>query len=169
MAFRLYVAVLPLDYIGNDPEQTYFVDGLTADLVTDLSSFQSLHVVGPSRRSEWSGAILPAMSESGAEAAPRSARYLVRGALRRTSARIRVTAQLEDAQSRVILWSGRFDRVFDVYFVGSKGPSARTASFRRSSARSCPCSVQGRGCRCAFFCFISTRVPINGGSSVEPI
>jgi TolB-like protein len=120
MTFRLCVAVLPSDYIGNDPEQAYFVDGLTADLVTDLSRFQSLHVVGPSHRIEWSGAILPAMPESGAYAPPRSAQYLVRGALRRTSARIRMTAQLEDAQSRVILWSGWFDRVFDVYFVGSR-------------------------------------------------
>jgi DNA-binding winged helix-turn-helix (wHTH) protein len=57
---RPIVVVLPFDYIGGDAEQTYFVDGLTADLITDLSRFQSLHVVGPSRRSDWSGHILPA-------------------------------------------------------------------------------------------------------------
>jgi len=124
---RPIVMVLPFDYIGGDPEQTYFVDGLTADLVTDLSRFQSLHVVGPSRRSEWSGALLPAMPGSEADAPRRSAQYLVKGALRRTDARIRVTAQLEDAHSRVILWSGRFDRSLEDLFAVQEELAQRIA------------------------------------------
>jgi hypothetical protein len=64
-------------------------------------------VVGPSRRSDWNGHIVPSLPGSG-DAPLRTASYLVRGSVHRTGARIRVTAQLEDAQSGVILWSGRF-------------------------------------------------------------
>jgi TolB-like protein/DNA-binding winged helix-turn-helix (wHTH) protein len=114
---RPIVVVLPFDYFGGDAEETYFVDGLTADLITDLSRFQSLHVVGPPRRSDWSGHILPATPGSEANAPPRAARYVAKGSVRRTGARIRVTAQLEDAQSGVILWSERFDRSLEDLFV----------------------------------------------------
>jgi TolB-like protein/DNA-binding winged helix-turn-helix (wHTH) protein len=124
---RPVVVVLPFDYIGGDAEQTYFVDGLTADLVTDLSGFQSLHVVGPSRRSTWSGHTLPAAPGSGPDAPPRTARYLVSGGVRRSGVRIRVTAQLEDAQSGVILWSGRFDRSLEDLFAVQEELAQRVA------------------------------------------
>lgn len=114
---RPIVLVLPFDYIGGESEETYFVDGLSADLVTDLSRFQSLHIVGPPRRSDWSGHLLPAVPGSQAEASARTVRYLVRGGVRRTGTRIRVTAQLEDAQSGVVLWSERFDRSLEDLFL----------------------------------------------------
>jgi TolB-like protein len=124
---RPVVAVLPFDNIGGDTDQTYFVDGLTVDLVTDLSRFQSLHVVGPPRRSEGSGRVLPTPPGSGIEAPPRAAAYLVSGNVRRTEARIRVTAQLEDAQSGVVLWSERFDRSLEDLFVVQEELSQRIA------------------------------------------
>jgi TolB-like protein len=124
---RPVVAVLPFDNIGSDTDQTYFVDGLTVDLVTDLSRFQSLHVVGPPRRSEWSGRVLPTPPGSGIDAPPRAAAYLVSGNVRRTDARIRVTAQLEDAQSGVILWSGRFDRSLQDLFAVQEDLAQRVA------------------------------------------
>jgi TolB-like protein len=122
---RPVVAVLPFDNIGSDADQTYFVDGLTVDLVTDLSRFQSLHVVGPPRRSEWSGPVLP--TPPGIDAPPRAAAYLVSGNVRRTDARIRVTAQLEDAQSGVVLWSERFDRSLEDLFAVQEDLSQRIA------------------------------------------
>ena len=122
---RPVVVVLPFDNIGGVTDQTYFVDGLTVDLVTDLSRFQSLHIVGPPRRSEWSSRVLPTPPEFGIDAPPRAAAFLVRGNVRRTEARIRVTAQLEDAQSGVILWSERFDRSLEDLFVVQEELSQR--------------------------------------------
>jgi TolB-like protein len=91
---RPMVVVLPFEIIGQDPEQAYFASGLTADLVTDLTRFQSLHVITPRKGGE----------------PPAGANYLVSGSLRRTGGRVRVTALLQDAQSGIHLWAERFDR-----------------------------------------------------------
>jgi TolB-like protein len=124
---RPIVVVLPFDNIGDETEQNYFTDGLTADLITDLSRFQTLHIVGPSRRSDWSDSVLPARPGPPGDAPPRKARYLVRGSVRRTGARIRVTAQLEDAEGGMILWSGRFDRQLEDLFVVQEELAQRVA------------------------------------------
>ena len=121
------MAVLPFDDIGSDTDQTYFVDGLTVDLVTDLSRFQSLHVVSPPRRSEWNGRVPSTPPGSEIDAPLRAAAYLITGNVRRTDARIRVTAQLEDAQSGVILWSGRFDRSLEDLFSVQEELAQRVA------------------------------------------
>jgi TolB-like protein/DNA-binding winged helix-turn-helix (wHTH) protein/Flp pilus assembly protein TadD len=124
---RPIVVVLPFDNLGGDTEQNYLVDGLTADLITDLSRFQSLHIVGPLRGSGWSDPILPATRGAPVDAPPRRARYLVKGTVRRAGARIRVTAQLEDAESGMILWSGRFDRQVEDLFVVQEELAQRVA------------------------------------------
>jgi TolB-like protein/Tfp pilus assembly protein PilF len=125
---RPIVVVVPFDNIGGDAEQIYFVDGLTADLVTDLTRFQALHIVSPLRRGGWSGRTLPVTPWSGAEPASRPAGYLVSGSVRRTSGRIRVTAQLEDAENGVILWSGRFDRSLEDLFAVQEELAERIAA-----------------------------------------
>lgn len=124
---RPIVVALPFDNIGGDTEQDYFVEGLATDLVTELSRFQSLHIVHPSRRSDWNGHTLPGTPGSGVDEPPRRARYLVRGSARRTGARIRVTAQLEDRESGVVLWSGRFDRAVEDLFAVQEELALRIA------------------------------------------
>lgn len=121
---RPRVMVLPFETISGDPEQGYFADGLTADLVTDLTRFQSLHVVSPRRgdpqpwRTPWADEDAP----------PRRAAYRVSGSVRRAGGRIRVTAQLEDAQSGAHLWADRFDRPLDDLFAVQEELAERVAA-----------------------------------------
>lgn len=110
---RPVVVVVPFENIGGDPAQGYFADGLTAGLGTDLARFQSLHVVSLLR---WRGGSRRALPDEDAALPPRT-RFLVNGSVRRAGGRIRVIAQLEDAQRGVTLWAERFDRPIDDLFA----------------------------------------------------
>ena len=94
-ANRPMVVVLPLEGVGARAGQRYFAAGLNADLVTDLTRYQVLHVVSP-----------PAPRAAPAAAAA----YAVGGEVRCDGGRVRVTAHLDDARTGVRLWAERFDR-----------------------------------------------------------
>lgn len=124
---RPRVVVLPFETIGGDPEQGYFAGGLTADLVTDLTRFQSLHVVSPRRGNQpWREA--PESPWADGDAPLQRAAYRVSGSVRRAGGRIRVTAELEDAQSGVHLWADRFDRPLDDLFAVQEELAERVAA-----------------------------------------
>jgi TolB-like protein len=110
---RPMVVVLPFETIGGDPEQAYFAEGLTADLVTDLTRFQDLHVVSPLQHRAGTASVVTAP-----DGLPATARYVFRGSVRRAGGRIRVTVQLTDAQTGIGLWADRFDRpLVDLFAV----------------------------------------------------
>ena len=96
-ANRPMLVVLPFENLSGDPEQQYFASGLTADLATDLTRFEELHVVTP-----------PDLTQSSA-AIPKEASYLVTGSVRRAEGRIRITIRLNDARTGISLWAERFD------------------------------------------------------------
>ena len=125
---RPMVIVLPFENIGGAPEEGYFSAGLTADLVTDLTRFESLHVVAPRRGTDLSGAPLAIRPEQPEESAAAAARYLVCGAVRRSGGRIRVTARLEEVGSGVHLWAERFDRPLDDLFAVQEELADRIAA-----------------------------------------
>ncbi|MGA3001638.1 MAG: winged helix-turn-helix domain-containing protein [Acetobacteraceae bacterium] len=124
---RPMVVVLPFENIGGDPEQGYFADGLTADLVTDLTRFQAMHVVSPHRAARQLPRGLPETPWS-TPAPPPGAGYVVNGSVRRAGNRIRVTVQLEDAQNGIGLWADRFDRPLDDLFAVQEELAERLAS-----------------------------------------
>jgi TolB-like protein/Tfp pilus assembly protein PilF len=100
------IAVLPFANIGNDPEQDYFADGLTEDIITDLSRFRELRVVARDScfRFRAPGGDLQQIGRAlGAD-------YLVTGSIRRRGAKLRLCAQLTAAESGEQLWGERFDR-----------------------------------------------------------
>jgi TolB-like protein/Flp pilus assembly protein TadD len=110
---RPMVVVLPFENIGSDAEQGYFAEGLAADLVTDLSRFQDLHIVGAQRR------LSRSTSPGGTSAEwvlPNGTAYVCRGSVRRAGGRVRVTVQLYDARTGVTLWAERVDRPLDDLF-----------------------------------------------------
>jgi adenylate cyclase len=111
---RPMVVVLPFENIGGDPEQGYFAEGLTADLVTDLTRFQAMQVVSPHRKVRQRELPVTPWTDP---APPPGAGYLVNGSVRRAGNRIRVTAQLEEAQTGIGLWAERFDRPLDDLFA----------------------------------------------------
>src|SRR6202522_137244 len=101
---RPIVIVLPFENIGGDPEQGYFADGLTADLVTDLTRFQELQIASPPRQAENPG---PSALEAIPETLPAASRFIIGGAVRRAGGRLRITVLLSDARTHVNLWAGR--------------------------------------------------------------
>lgn len=103
---RPSLAVLPFRNIGDDPAQDYFADGLTDDLITDISKLSGLVVI--SRQSSF----FYKNSDKKAEdiAAGLGVRHLLTGCVRKAAGRIRISAQLVDAQSGADLWAERYDR-----------------------------------------------------------
>jgi TolB-like protein/Tfp pilus assembly protein PilF len=110
---RPIIIVLPFENIGGDPEQGYFSDGLTADLVTDLTRFQELHIASPPRQGYSTG---PSGLTAADVTLPGSPGFTITGAVRRAGGRLRITVRLTDAHSNVNLWAERFDRPLEDLF-----------------------------------------------------
>lgn len=102
----LSIAVLPFLNMGADPEKDYFADGITEDIITELSRWRSLAVTSRNSSFRFKGRPVD-VQRVGREL---GVRFLVEGSVRRAGERIRVTAQLIDAESGNHLWSERFDR-----------------------------------------------------------
>jgi TolB-like protein/DNA-binding winged helix-turn-helix (wHTH) protein/Tfp pilus assembly protein PilF len=99
------VAVLPLVNLGNEPDNDFFADGITEDLITALSRFRAFSVV-----SRGSSFALHGRSLDAREAGKLlGARYLLEGSVRRAGETVRVSAKLADAATGEQLWAERFD------------------------------------------------------------
>jgi len=121
------VAVLPFTNMSGDPEQQYFSDGITEDIITELTRDHSLLVIARNSCFQF--------RESSADiAAIRQAlgvRYVVGGSVRKAAERIRVTAQLTDGITQSHLWAERFDRdIRDVFAVQDEVTRAIVATLR---------------------------------------
>ena len=100
------IAVLPFDNMSGDPEQEYFADGITEDIITALSKFRWLFVIARNSTFTYKGhavSIADVARELGV-------RYVVEGSVRKAGARVRVTAQLIEAASGNHVWAERYDR-----------------------------------------------------------
>jgi adenylate cyclase len=106
------VAVLPFANMSGDPEQEFFADGLTEDILTELSRRRELFVI--SRTSTF---VYKGHSANLREVAQKlGARYLVEGSVRKAGDRLRVTVQLIDTTSDGHIWAERYDRKLDDVF-----------------------------------------------------
>ncbi len=111
---RPSIAVLPFVNMSGDPEQEYFADGISEDIITDLSRWQSLAVSSRNSTFRFKGKPVD-MQRVGREL---GARFLVEGSVRRMGERIRITAQLIDAETGNHFWAERFDRpIADLFAV----------------------------------------------------
>ena len=102
---RPSVAVLPFENMGGDPEQAYFADGMTEDLITDLSKVAGLLVIARNSTFAYKGK--PKDIREIAKAL--GVRYVLEGSVRRSGGEIRVNAQLIDATTGGHLWADRYD------------------------------------------------------------
>lgn len=108
------IAVLPFVNIGGDPEQSYFSDGITEDIITELSRFQSLLVIARSTSFRYRGAAVD-IQQVGRDL---GVQYVLEGSIRKSSDRVRITAQLINARDANHLWAERYDRnVSDVFAI----------------------------------------------------
>jgi len=102
---RLSIVVLPFTNLSNDPEQQYFADGITEDVTTDLSRIQNSLVI--SRNTAFTYRNKPVDTKQiGREL---GVRYVLEGSVRRSSNKVRVSAQLIDAETDAHLWVDQFD------------------------------------------------------------
>jgi adenylate cyclase len=103
---KLSIAVLPFVNLSSDREQEYFSDGITEDVITDLSRWQSIAVA--SRNSTFRFKGQPVDIQAAADAL--GTRFLLEGSVRRFGERVRITAQLIDARTGSHVWAQRYDR-----------------------------------------------------------
>jgi adenylate cyclase len=99
------IAVLPFNNFSTDPEQGYFADGMTEDLITDLSHLSGIFVIA--RNSSWTYKDKPTKVQQVAEEL--GVRYVLEGSVRRDGDQVRINAQLVDALSGHHLWAERYD------------------------------------------------------------
>jgi len=103
---RLSVVVLPFANIGGDPEQDYFVDGVTESLTTDLSRIAGSFVIARNTAFTFKGKAVD-VKRIGREL---NVRYVLEGSVQRGCNRLRVNVQLIDAETGNHLWAERFDK-----------------------------------------------------------
>ncbi|RUM98241.1 adenylate cyclase [Pseudaminobacter arsenicus] len=115
------IAVLPFINLSNDPEQESFADGLTEDLITDLSRISGLFVIARNSVFAYKGKTFAV----GEIAEDLGVRYLLEGSARRAAGRVRINAQLVDAVSGDHLWAQRFDRSLEDVFAVQDEVTAR--------------------------------------------
>lgn len=107
------IAVLPFKNLSADPEQEAFADGLTEDLITDLSRTPELFVIARNSSLAYKRSSANVRTIAG----ELGVRYLLEGSARRNAGRVRINAQLVDAAGGGHLWAERFDRGLDDIFA----------------------------------------------------
>lgn len=111
---RPSVAVLPLANMSGDPEQEFFADGLTEDILTELSRFRGLLVISRNSTFKYKGKPIDIRQVSRELAAD----YVIEGSVRKTADRVRVIVQLIDGRTDQHIWADRYDRkltdIFDI-------------------------------------------------------
>ncbi|MBI3709705.1 MAG: adenylate/guanylate cyclase domain-containing protein [Proteobacteria bacterium] len=118
------VAVLPFVNMSGDPEQEFFVDGMTEDIITELSRFRELFVISRNSTFTYKGKAVSVRDTAKAL----GAQYVVEGSARKAGNRVRVTVQLIDAETDRHLWAERYDRQLeDVFAIQDEVTSAIVA------------------------------------------
>lgn len=107
------IAVLPFTNMSGDPDQEYFSDGITEDIITELSRFHEFTVIARNSSFRYKGRS-PNIEEVGREL---GVKYIVEGSVRKIGNRVRVTVQLIDATSAAHIWAERYDRGLDDIFA----------------------------------------------------
>ncbi len=106
------IVVLPFDNLSGDPDQEAFADGMTEDLITDLSKVSGLFVVARNSSYVYKGEIVDVRQV----ARDLGVRYVLEGSVRKSGERVRINAQLIDAETGGHLWADRYDgTVHDVF------------------------------------------------------
>ena len=108
------IAILPFTNMSGDPEQEYFSDGITEDIITELSRFRNLFVIARNSSFAYKGKSVTI----GIIARELGVEYVLEGSVRKAGQRVRITAQLIDAASGKHVWAERYDReLVDIFAV----------------------------------------------------
>ena len=107
------IAVLPFQNLSDDPNQEYFSDGITNDIITDLSRFSNLFVIASNSVFTYKGKPVN-VKDVGRDL---GVRYVLEGSIQKVGNRVRINAQLIDATTDHHLWAERYDRELDDIFA----------------------------------------------------
>lgn len=107
------IAVLPFTNLSGDPAQEYFSDGITEDIITNLSRFRDLFVIASNSSFSYKGKQLKIQDVS----RELGVRYVLEGSVQRSGNRVRINAQLIDGATGSHLWAERYQREIDDIFV----------------------------------------------------
>ncbi len=107
------IAVLPFTNMSGDPEQEYFSDGITEDIITALSKITDIFIVSRNSTFTYKGQAVD-VRRVGRE---QGVRHVLEGSVRRSGNRLRITSQLIDATTGNHLWAERYDRTLDDIFA----------------------------------------------------
>lgn len=135
------IAVLPFTNMSGDAEQDYFCDGMVEDIITGLSRIKGLFVIARNSSFTYKGRAVD-IRQVGREL---GVRYVLEGSVRKAGARLRITAQLIEAETGAHLWADKFDGaledVFDLQdkiteaIVGTIEPNLRRAEIERAKRK----------------------------------
>ncbi len=135
------IAVLPFVNMSGDPEQEYFSDGITEDIITALCHFREFLVIARNTSFSFKGKAMRVDQIS----KELNVRYVLEGSVRKVANRVRVTAQLVDGRSDTHVWAERFDRNLDDIFlvqdeitnaiVTAVAPRTLSAEVKRAQAK----------------------------------
>ena len=138
---RPSIAVLAFQNMSGDPEQEYFADGMVEDIITGLSRIKWMFVIARNSSFVYKGKAVD-VRQVGREL---GVRYVLEGGVRKAGSRVRITAQLLEAETGAHLWADRFDgaleEVFDLQdqitekVVGVVEPSSRQSEIERSKRK----------------------------------
>ena len=106
------IAVLPFTNMSGDPDQEYFADGITEDIITALSKFRWFFVIARNSTFTYKGRSVD-VRDVGREL---GVRYVLEGSVRKAGNRVRITAQLIDAETANHVWAERYDRNLEDIF-----------------------------------------------------
>ncbi len=150
------IAVLPFNNMSADPDQEYFADGITEDIITALSLWRSFPVIARNSSFTYKGQDID-IQRVGREL---GARYVLEGSVRKAGKRVRVTGQLIDAATNAHLWAERYNRdlvdIFDLqdeiaerivtHMVPEMGRAEERRSVRKRPAELGAWDLLQRGC-----------------------
>ena len=135
------LAVLPFINMSGDPEQEYFSDGVTEDIITALSRIRWFFIIARNSTFAYKGRAVDVRKV----AKELGVRYVLEGSVRKAGSRVRVTAQLIDGDTGKHVWANRYDREFDDVFalqdeltetiVGALDPELGKAERERAKAK----------------------------------
>jgi adenylate cyclase len=140
------VAVLPFVNMSGDPEQEFFADGITEDIITELSRFRDLFVISRNSSFKYKGHAVNVQQF----ARELAVQYVVEGSVRKAGNRVRITVQLIDAETDRHLWAERYDReLADIFAIQDEVTQAIVATLpgrveaasRERAARKTPDSL----------------------------
>jgi TolB-like protein len=110
---RASIAILPFDNMSGDPEQDYFSDGITEDIIAELGKFKEFLVIARNSSFQFRG-----KANDPAEVAKKlGVQYVADGSVRKINNRVRITVQLTDASSMAHIWGEHYDRELDDIFA----------------------------------------------------